>query len=157
MKTQKLPPGQEIGYLYLRGDYDMEYAASAEEVLGDMEITEEDSKEDRETKLNLLRLYDYKLSERENRKKFAYERGIIDWKRVQGIEKKRSKDERDVLKKYRCFARFVAQEKFDEFTEGLLAENRIRKRIEQLKHYRANGVTSMNKAEQFELDKKKHV
>jgi hypothetical protein len=61
-----------------------------------MEISENDTPQERgkffyfnsknvivELKLKVLKLYDYKLAERELRKKFAIERNIIDFKKLQ--------------------------------------------------------------------------
>jgi transcriptional adapter 2-alpha len=73
--------GLEVGFIPYRGDFDVEYDNDAELLIGEMEITENDTPQEREMKLKVLKLYDYKLAERELRKKFAIERNLIDWKK----------------------------------------------------------------------------
>lgn len=47
------------------------------------------------------------------------------------------------------------QEEIDELVSGLLAERRIRDRIDELKEYRAMGIRTMAEAADYESDKKK--
>jgi len=147
--------GSDVGFMPLRGDYEVEYSNNAEEIVGELELLDEDTPDERKLKLKLLEMYDFKLCEREKRKNFALERGICDWKKTSNMEKKRSKEERDMYTKYRCFTRFMPQNKFDELVDGIISERRIRKRIEQLKQYRSAGVLTFKKAEQYEVDKKR--
>ncbi|KAF0984231.1 hypothetical protein FDP41_007408 [Naegleria fowleri] len=148
--------GIDIGYLPLRADFDMDYDHAAEELIAEIEIDEEDSPEERERKLNLLRLYEFRLSERERRRKFAIERQLVDWKKISNIEKKRPKMEKELYQKYRPFARFLDnQDEFEEFMTGIIQETKIRNRIQQLKEYRANGLTSLPQCDTFDSDNKK--
>ena len=148
--------GSDVGYLPLRADFETDYDNAAEELIGELEITEEDSPEERERKLNLLRLYEFRLSERERRKRFAIERGLYDWKRISAIEKKRTKMERELFQKYRPFARFLdSQEEFEQFMAGIVQEMKIRQRIQQLKEYRENGLVTLQQCDIFDTDTKK--
>ncbi len=104
-------------------------------------------------KLKVLKLYDYKLSEREARKKFAIERNIIDFKKIQQAEKKKLKEEKDIVNKYRPFARFISQEEFEELTSQVLKEKQLRQRIEQLQSWRSRGITTLDAGEAYEKKK----
>ncbi|KAL9654155.1 hypothetical protein ABK040_016501 [Willaertia magna] len=116
--------GSEVGYLPLRTDFEVEYDNAAEEDIAEVEMFHTDTPEKREKKLNALRLYDFKLSERERRKQFAIERGLYDWKKISEKEKKRTKIERELFQKYRPFARFLdSQEEFEQFMNGIIQRN----------------------------------
>ena len=76
-------PGNELnGYMPRREEYDVEFDNDAENLLGDMDIGEKDTSADRELKLAVLRIYNEKIDEREKRKVFARERGLLDYDKV---------------------------------------------------------------------------
>jgi transcriptional adapter 2-alpha len=84
------------------------------------------------------------------------ERGIVnDFKKTVQNEKKLSRDERELSFMYRPFARFIRQEEFDELVQGLIRERLIRNRIETLKQYRSLGITTLQDADRYELEKKR--
>jgi transcriptional adapter 2-alpha len=141
--------GIELSYMPLRGDFiEKEFENEAEDLIAEMEITENDSEIERQRKLNILSLYDFILSEREKRKRFALERGIIaDWARISKEDKKKTKYELELCEKYRRFARFTTPEKFTALMDSLYEEKRISKRIEQLQNYRKSGIMSLEQGE----------
>ncbi|EFC38263.1 predicted protein [Naegleria gruberi] len=148
--------GQDIGYLPLRADFETDFDYCAEDIIAELEILPTDTPEEKEKKLDYLRLYEFRLSERERRKKFAVERGLFDWKRISAVEKKRNKMEKELYQRYRPFARFLDdQDEFDSFMAGVIQETKIRNRIQQLKEYRANGLTSLEQCDLFESENKK--
>jgi len=142
--------GQLVGYIPNRGDFDTEWENDAELTLADMEFKEEDTKWERELKLKVLDIYNSKLDARIERKKFILERGLLERK-----EKKRSKEEREVYNNMRVFARFHSAEEHEAFIQGLLNEIRLRKRIEQLQHYRLNGIRTLADAELYEAERRR--
>lgn len=106
-------------------------------------------------KIKVLQAYEWRLQERNRRKEFAIERGLVDFRRVQANEKKMSKEDREIHFKFRPFARFISHEDFEELVQGAIRERNLRNRIEQLKHYRAMGITSLEEAEKYEHERKK--
>ena len=149
-------PGAELaGYMPLRGDFDVEHDNDAELILADMEFNDDDHPTERELKLRIIDIYNGKLDERERRKKFVIERGLLDYKKHQQIERRRPKDERDLVAQMRPFARFHSAEEHNEFVGGLLTAMRLRKRIAQLQHYRRNGIRTLAEAEEYEAEKRK--
>ena len=90
------------------------------------------------------------------RKKFIFERDLTDFKRHQSLEKRRTKEERELHSKMRVFARFQTKEDFEALMDGLLFEMKLRKRIEQFQYYRRNGVRTLLAAEIFEGDRRRH-
>lgn len=57
-------------------------------------------------KLQVINIYNKKLEERERRKRFAITTGLVDIKKQQHLERKGSKEEKDLISKLRLFSRF---------------------------------------------------
>lgn len=133
------------GFMSKRGDFVYEWDNEAEEILGDIEIGVDESRREQSLKLRILEIYCHKLDERERRKKFVIERGFTNVKVRQEIEKKRSKDEKELREKLRVFARYRSQEEFDKFIAGLLEERRLRVDLEA--HYAARLAGAATLAE----------
>lgn len=69
----------------------------AELLLADMEFFEDDTSENTDLKNSVIELYNARLDERIRRKKFVIDRGLLDLKKVQKFERKKSKEERDII------------------------------------------------------------
>src|SRR4051812_34146618 len=82
-----------------------------------MEFRDEDSKWERDLKLKVIEIYNSKLDARAERKKFILERGLLERK-----EKKRSKDEREIVNSMRVFSRFHSAEEHEAFIHGLISQ-----------------------------------
>ena len=95
-----------MGYLPKRGDFEHEYDMDAELLLADMEFFEDDTPENVELKNSVIELYNARLDERIRRKKFVIERGLLDLKKVQKFERKKCKEDREIINKMKIFARF---------------------------------------------------
>jgi transcriptional adapter 2-alpha len=128
--THALPlrgEGNAVGYLPHREDFETEWENEAETVLADMEFRADDTPGERELKLRMLRIYNARLDQRAERKQFILERGLLFPK-----EKKRSREEKEAHNALKVFSRFHSAEEHDQFVKGLVNEQRIRRRIEQL-------------------------
>jgi transcriptional adapter 2-alpha len=82
----------------------------AELLLADMEFFDDDTPENIELKNNVIELYNARLDERVRRKKFVIERGLLDLKKIQKYERKKSKEEREIINQMKIFARFNTEE-----------------------------------------------
>ncbi|KAJ2794321.1 Transcriptional adapter ada2 [Coemansia furcata] len=118
-----------------------------------MVITDDDSPEEVELKQIVLRIYNGKLDRRLQRKRFIFERGLLEYRKHQVIEKKRTKDERDLLARIKVFARMQSREDYDTLATGLLNEHALRQRIAQLQEWRRNGITTLDDGVQFETER----
>ncbi|EQC39057.1 hypothetical protein SDRG_03265 [Saprolegnia diclina VS20] len=147
--------GALAGYMPLRGDFDVEHENDAELILADMEFHDDDHPTERELKLKVIAIYNAKLDERERRKKFVIAHGLLDYKKYQQVERRRPKEERELIAQVRPFARFHSKEDHETFVSGLLAAMRLRKQIALLQEYRKRGIRTLAEAEMYELDKKK--
>ena len=83
-------------------------------------------------------------------------------------DKKRPKDERDFVHKFRPYAKLQTAEDYEGFVDGMLRtvsahllstslmgfadESVLRRRIQELQHYRRLGLTSSADVEKYESD-----
>lgn len=138
----------------LREDFETEYENDAEQFLADMEFSPEDHPSEVELKLQVIRIYNHKLEEREKRKRFVLDRGLVDIKKHQQEEKKLSKEERELVAKLRPFARYQSAEEHDALVKGVLKAHRLRQQIEMYKVYREMGFTTLDDVVKYEAEKK---
>lgn len=152
--ASQLPTSDLPGYMPLREDFEVEYENDAEQWLAEMEFNPDDHPSEVELKLQVIQIYNHKILEREKRRKFVIERGIIDVKKQQAFEKKLTKAERDLVGKLRPFARFQTAEQHETLVDGVLKAHRLRQQIELYKIYRQMGFTDLDEVRKFEMDKK---
>jgi transcriptional adapter 2-alpha len=73
-----------------------------------------------------------RLDERKRRKEFILERGLLNLKRQQALDRKRTKEERELYNRCRVFMRYHSMEEHEALLNGLIAERKLRQRIEEL-------------------------
>lgn len=130
----KQKPGHDLpGYMPLREDFDVEHENDAETYLADMEFLPDDHPGERELKLAVIKIYNAKLDEREKRKEFVQKRGLVDFKKQQAAERRRTKEERELTARLRVFARFHFPEEHEALVDGILKVRKLRKQIELYK------------------------
>lgn len=152
-----IPRVEVAGFMPLRGDFDIEHDNDAEALLADLDFVEGEHASESELKLRLLEVYCAKLSERERRKAFVLERGLLDFKRILATERRRPREERELYDALRPFARFMSAPEHEDLARGLILENRLRKRIAALAEYRRLGLTSLAEAAEYESAKKRNA
>ncbi|KAI8324568.1 transcriptional adaptor 2 [Martensiomyces pterosporus] len=152
------PSNHEIvGYMPGRLEFETEYENEAEQIVKDMAINEDDTPEEVELKLIVLRIYNSKLDRRIERKNLIFDRSLLEYRKNQAAEKKRPKDERDLLNRCKVFARMQTGDDFNELSAGLLNEHALRQRIAQLQDWRRNGITSMEDGAQYEAERSQRL
>jgi transcriptional adapter 2-alpha len=132
-----------------RGDFDQEYDMDAELLLADMEFFEEETGENIQLKNSVIELYNARLDERIRRKQFVINRGLLDLKRTHKFERKRSKEEREIINSMKIFARFNTEEEHQRIVGNLIRERMLREVIEQMKFFRSKGLTSLDQIEKY--------
>lgn len=135
----------------------MEFDNDAELILKDVEILGDEDDREKELKTCLLRGFNERLNERNKRKRFVRERGLLNLRDMLNEEKKDSKEKQDINNRLKPFSRFLTQEKYDELLKGLLTEAKLRERILLLQGYRKNGIRTLEEAERLEREKKKEM
>lgn len=94
-------------------------------------------------KLDVIRIYNWKLQERNMRKRYAIDRGLVDMKRQQQHEKRLSRDDRELVTKLKVFSRFHSAQEHESLVESLIKAKKLRYSIELLQHYRSMGLRSI--------------
>jgi len=146
--------GAELaGYMPRRGDFDMEWQNEAEKTIAEMEFSSDDTKADQDLKLDVIRIFNNKLDEREKRKQFIIDHKLLNYRENQENMWKREPDERHLIQRMRLFARFHSYEEHESFVNKVLEAKRLRKEIAKLQMYRRIGISSLADAEKYELDK----
>jgi len=138
-----------LEYMPKRGDFFTEYDNDAESVLADMEFFDDDKPCEKELKLKVIELYNRRLDERIRRKKFVIDWGLLNVKKQQALERKRSKEEKDIYNHLKIFSRFSTPTAHQEFVENVIRERRMRELIQELNKFREMGLTSFNEVESY--------
>ncbi|KAL5076111.1 hypothetical protein RYX36_015095 [Vicia faba] len=134
------------GYNSKRGEFDVEYDNDAEQILAEMEFKDTDTEVERETKLQVLRIYSKRLDERKRRKSFILERNLLC---PDPFEKSLSTEELKICQKYKVFMRFHSKEEHKELLKTIIEEHRLVKRIQDLQEARVSGCVTAADAYQF--------
>ncbi|PSR70980.1 hypothetical protein PHLCEN_2v13156 [Hermanssonia centrifuga] len=134
-------------------------AEPASQADGEVEDDEEavqpppiESEESLAFKLTLLEMYKQRVDKRHENKAFMFERGILNYKQMQANEKKRPKEEKDISHRLRPFARLQTAEDYESFVADTLWEAILRKRIQELQHYRRMGLTTPADIDKYDMD-----
>ncbi|OLL22791.1 Transcriptional adapter 2 [Neolecta irregularis DAH-3] len=154
-----VPQNHEIaGYMPGRLEFDIEYENDAEMSVKDMAFDEEgETPAEVDLKLVILDIYNSRLLKRADRKRVIFEHGLVENKKNQAVEKKRSKDERDLVNRTKPFARVLGKRDYEAFVEGIMKEHILRKRIAELQEWRRNGLTRLEQGQRYETDKAQRV
>eukprot|EP00958_Prasinococcus_capsulatus_P025081 scaffold4100_cov372-Prasinococcus_capsulatus_cf.AAC.6 len=164
------------GYNTKRDEFDPPYGADAELPLAELEFLDTDTPQEHKTKLRMLELYQKRLIEREERKRFILERDLLNVKRQIAADRRKPRDERLLHQRMRVFSRFHSSHEHEELLkvypghrvrtmkkhlmlfwapQGLLTEMRLRQRIAELKEYRRCGIHTLNEADVYEAEKRR--
>ncbi|CAD6888604.1 unnamed protein product [Tilletia controversa] len=128
-------------------------AAAGEQAVDDKTPEWDEEEADVELKLTVLRMYNERLDRRARKKDFIFERNLVDYKKNTTAERRRTKEEREVLQRVKHFAQMQTPMDFEDFVNGLAHEEALRKLVIQLQHYRAAGITSLADAAEYDRER----
>ncbi|KAF8840854.1 hypothetical protein BDN67DRAFT_967897 [Paxillus ammoniavirescens] len=103
-------------------------------------------------KLTMIEMYNQRVAKRHEAKAVVFERGLLEYKKMQAAEKKRPKEEKDIVQRLRAFARLQTAEDYEVFAADILYEAMLRKRIQELQHYRRLGLMTVADIDKYEMD-----
>lgn len=163
--TASVPSCHEIqGYMPGRLEFETEYANEAEEAVQHMQFDPGDGlnrtgemEPEMELKLTVMEIYNCRLTQRVDRKKVIFEHNLLDYRENTRIEKKRSKEERDLLQKAKPFARMMNGKDFEDLNQGLLDELNLRQAISQLQEWRSLKISTLKEGEKYESEKSTRI
>ncbi|KAF4123052.1 transcriptional adapter 2-alpha [Geosmithia morbida] len=160
--TASVPSCHEIqGYMPGRLEFETEHANDAEEAVQHMQFDPGDGinpktgelEPEMELKLTVMEVYNSRLTQRADRKKVIFEHNLLDYRENTKIEKKRSKEEKDLLQKAKPFARVMNRRDMDDFNQGLIDELNLRQAIAQLQEWRSLKIGDLASGEKYEAEK----
>lgn len=152
------PAFHEIqGYMPRRFEFETEYENDAEQFVKDMVFNDDDTQEEIDLKVMVLDIYNSRLDRRMERKNLIFERRWLDFKRMQIIDRKRLKEERELYNKTRVFCKLQTESDYETFVKGLVKEQQLRDRISTLQEWRQAGLTTIKQGEQYEREKQNRL
>ena len=160
--TASVPACHEVqGYMPGRLEFETEFANEAEEAVQHMQFDPGDGTNPRtndvepemELKMVVMDIYNSRLTSRADRKKVIFEHALLDYRKNTAQEKKRTKEERDLLNKGKPFGRMMNNADFKAFTESLEYEHNLRQAIGQLQDWRQMRIGDLKTGEKYEADK----
>ena len=160
--TASVPSCHEVqGFMPGRLEFETEYANEAEEAVQLMQFDPGDGvnpktgeiEPEMELKLTVMDIYNCRLTQRVERKKVIFEHNLLEYRENTKQEKKRSKDEKDLLQKAKPFARIMNHNDFEDFNQGLTDEQNLRQAIAQLQEWRSMKIGDLRSGEKYEAEK----
>ncbi|KAF9651447.1 SWIRM-domain-containing protein [Thelephora ganbajun] len=103
-------------------------------------------------KLTLLDVYASRVEKRHENKAIMLERGLLEYKKMQAADKKRPKEEKDIVHRLRPFAKLQSAADYEVFCADIVYEATLRKRIQELQMYRRLGLRSAGDIEKYDAD-----
>ncbi|KAL8763020.1 MAG: hypothetical protein Q9184_001107 [Pyrenodesmia sp. 2 TL-2023] len=160
--TASVPACHEVqGYMPGRLEFEVEHHNEAEEAVQSMQFDPGDGIDPRtgkldpemELKLLVMNIYNARLTSRADRKKIIFEHELLQYRRNNNLDKKRTKEERDLHNKAKSFARMMNHQDFDSFTVNLEYEHNLRQAISQLQDWRQMRIGDLKAGEKYEQEK----
>lgn len=160
--TASVPSCHEVqGFMPGRLEFETEHLNDAEEAVQHMQFDPGDGFNPRtmelepeiDLKLTVMDIYNSRLTARVERKKIIFEQQLLEYRENMRIDKKRTKEERELFNKAKPFARLTQKRDFEEFAQDLEYELNLRQAITQLQDWRQMQIGDLKVGEKYEHDK----
>ncbi|KAH0173806.1 putative SAGA complex subunit, partial [Aureobasidium melanogenum] len=160
--TSSVPSCHEVqGFMPGRLEFETEYFNEAEEAVQHMQFEPGDGinpvtgelEPEMDLKITVMDIYNHRLTARVERKKVLFEHNLLEYRKNTAIDKKKTKDERDLSNKTKPFARMMNHSDFEAFTTGIEYEHSIRQAIKQLQDWRRMQIGDLKSGEKYEVEK----
>lgn len=143
------------GFNKFRGDFDVEWDDTAEEIIADLEITPSDNEEEVELKFRLTQMYDERLRRREAVKQFVFDRKLLDFPSLQNPDRRCARDEKELSARLQIFSRLLPPAEFRAFHESILAEYRTAKELTRATESRDTaGMRYIREMDSYDVERK---
>lgn len=104
-------------------------------------------------KMVVMDIYNCKLTARAQRKKSIFEHNLLEYRKNSAIDKKRTKEERDLFNKVKPFSRMTNDHNFLELVQGLEYEHNLRQAIGQLQDWRQHSIGDLKTGDKYETER----
>ena len=160
--TSSVPSCHEVGgYMPGRLEFENEYFNEAEEAVQHMQFSPEEGinpmtgnfDPETELKMVVMGIYNDRLTARTDRKKVIFNHKLLEYRKNMAVDKKRTKEQRDLHTKLKPFARIMSHPDFATFSEDLEKEQNLRQAIAQLQEWRRMRISTLAAGEKYEGEK----
>lgn len=164
--VSSVPSCHEVqGFMPGRLEFETEHYNEAEECVQHMQfepgegVNEKTGEVEPEMvlKMTVMDIYNSKLTARVERKRFIFEHQLLEYRRNQAIERKKTKEERDLQNRCKPLARMMQKADFDDFTTELEYELNLRQAIAQLQEWRLMQISDLKSGERYEQEKSQRL
>lgn len=161
-----VPSCHEIqGYMPGRLEFETEYRNEAEEAVQHMQFEPGDGinlrtgelEPEMELKMTVMDIYNSQLTARAERKKIIFEHNLLEYRKNAAADKKRTKEERDLLYKAKPFAKLMNHDDFEELNKSLVEELNLRQAVRQLQEWRQMRIGDLRSGEKYEQEKAQRI
>ncbi|KAI6795721.1 putative SAGA complex subunit [Hortaea werneckii] len=160
--TSSVPSCHEVaGFMPGRLEFESEYFNEAEEAVQHMQFSPDEGinvdtgafDPETELKMVVMTIYNDRLTARTDRKRVIFNHRLLDYRKNMAIDKKRTKEQRDLHNKLKPFARIMSHPDFVTFSEDLEKEQNLRQAITQLQEWRRMRISTLSAGEKYEGEK----
>lgn len=117
-----------------RKEFDNEFLNDTEIEISHLEFNDNNDEKEKDLKIKMDILQDYNLilNEREKRKQFIFEKGLLDLRRQNRIESRLPKEQYDLLVFMKPFNRFYENSEFYDLFENIVIEQQLKLMLKNL-------------------------
>ena len=117
-----------------RKEFDNEFLNDTEIEISHLEFNDNNDEKEKDLKIKMDILQDYNLilNEREKRKQFIFEKGLLDLRRQNRIESRLTKEQYDLLVFMKPFNRFYENSEFYDLFENIVIEQQLKLMLKNL-------------------------
>ena len=146
-----------LGARIKRNEFDNEFLNDIEVEMCHLEFNENDKKKEKELqiKMDVLKDYNLILKEREARKKFIFEKNMLDMGRQNRIESRLNKEEYNLLLFMKPFHRFFENSEFYDLFGNIVIEQQLKlmlknlNKLENEKNTRGGKISTLEDLEKY--------
>jgi len=143
------------GYMPERDEFETEWENNNEVKVEDVVLEPTDTPRERELKIKIMEIYNFKLDLRRKRKKFVIDRKFHDIRYQDKLTKTQSKQERDYYYKYKHYLQVLSEDEFEIFLKNISQEENLKEKINKLQKWRRLGLKSVKESDQYKKSKAK--
>ena len=147
-----------------RKEFDNEFLNDTEIEISHLEFNDNNDEKEKDLKIKMDILQDYNLilNEREKRKQFIFEKGLLDLRRQNRIESRLTKEQYDLLVFMKPFNRFYENSEFYDLFENIVIEQQLKlmlknlNKIENEKSSKGGKISTIEDIEKY-LETEKNI
>jgi len=134
-------------YMPKREEFECEWDDSCEQRIIDIVFESDDSEDTVECKMQLLEIYNLRLSKRNAMKKFAVEKKLHDLNFQTERRKSRSHSEQEIHQEMKKYIQLMELNEYEDMIHGLARQKELEILVKELQQFRALGLTSLQQVQ----------